>query len=319
MNSARQLHWALLPWARHSALAPHGDGWHGSIGSCLTGGGGWRWQATYAFPVKDPMQWQFGLWLITRHSALRPQVPGQGSRQCCWRQAKCSGHSALLTHSGRHEGGIPTKSRRHEHTACPLILRHWAFGPHGEGWQGSTTSRIGAGGKGRHWLKAFPVIPGGQWHMATCLCTSHMALDPHLPGQGSTHLFLTHALFQSHSVLSTHSGRHPTNGLPTNSGRQLHCPWLQTALGPQVIKEQGSLICGGSRTTGGGAWQDEKALPISPGAHWQVGLWLITVHRALKPQAPGQGSRQRCCWQARWAGQSGFMVHSGRQLGGVPK
>jgi hypothetical protein len=39
------------------------------------------------------------------------------------------------------------KPGTHEHTACPLISRHWLLGPHGDGLQGSATT--GATQKGR--------------------------------------------------------------------------------------------------------------------------------------------------------------------------
>jgi hypothetical protein len=36
----------------------------------------------------------------------------------------------------------------------------------------------------------------------------HVAREPQTPGQGSTHLFLTHALSVGHSGLIEHSGLH---------------------------------------------------------------------------------------------------------------
>lgn len=44
----------------------------------------------------------------------------------------------------------------------------------------------------------------------------------------------------------------------------------------------------------------------------------MTLQRALKPQAPGHGSRHFCAIHARSLGHSEFTVHSGRQLGGTP-
>lgn len=45
-------------------------------------------------------------------------------------------HSELTTHSGRHPGGVPMYSGKHEHTACSFTVLHWLLGPQGEGWQG---------------------------------------------------------------------------------------------------------------------------------------------------------------------------------------
>lgn len=87
-------------------------------------------------PVKPGGQLQIGLWLTTWHLALTPQVPGQGSMHFCLTQALSWAQSELTMHSGRHVGGEPTKPVRHEHTACPLISRHWLFGPQGDGWHG---------------------------------------------------------------------------------------------------------------------------------------------------------------------------------------
>lgn len=75
-------------------------------------------------PVKPDKQLHIGLWLITLHVALIPQVPGQGSAHFCFMQAWLRGHSELLTHSGLHPGGLPIKSGKQEHTACSLNSRH---------------------------------------------------------------------------------------------------------------------------------------------------------------------------------------------------
>ena len=44
----------------------------------------------------------------------------------------------------------------------------------------------------------------------------------------------------------------------------------------------------------------------------------MTLHWAPVPQEPGQGSRHFSRMQAKLLGQSGLMVHSGLQFGGVP-
>ena len=61
-----------------------------------------------------------------------------------------------------------------------------------------------------------------------------------------------------------------------------------------------------------------KGSPVYPG--WQVhtGVWLMTLHWALAPHEPGQGSRHLSCMQARLLAHSALMVHSGLQLGGAP-
>lgn len=50
----------------------------------------------------------------------------------------------------------------------------------------------------------------------------------------------------------------------------------------------------------------------------QTGEWFTTLHKALKPQEPGQGSLHLSFTHARFAGHSEFSMHSGLQLGGLP-
>ena len=56
-------------------------------------------------------------------------------------------------------------------------------------------------------------------------------------------------------------------------------------------------------------------MPIKPIGQLQTGLWWITIHCALIPHDPGQGSRQ--CWliQDRSKGQSELVRHSGLHNG----
>lgn len=61
---------------------------------------------------------QIGLWFLTRQFAFNPHTPGQGSEHFCLIQALSAAHSELITHSGRHPGGLPTNNGRHEQTAC---------------------------------------------------------------------------------------------------------------------------------------------------------------------------------------------------------
>lgn len=53
------------------------------------------------------------------------------------------------------------------------------------------------------------------------------------------------------------------------------------------------------------------------GGHVQMGLWLMTIHWAARPQVPGQGSVQRWLMQASLSAHSELTTHSGRQVGGV--
>lgn len=47
----------------------------------------------------------------------------------------------------------------------------------------------------------------------------------------------------------------------------------------------------------------------------QTGVCATTVHKALKPHEPGQGSTHVCPKQALSNGQSAFIKHSGLHLG----
>ena len=59
------------------------------------------------------------------------------------------------------------------------------FDPQGLGLQGSD---LGGGPSSKtHLSKGFPTKPGGHVHMGLCLSTTHCALIPQLPGQGSWH------------------------------------------------------------------------------------------------------------------------------------
>jgi hypothetical protein len=87
-------------------------------------------------PVKPGGQLQIGLWFITLQRAWSPHVPGQGFIHLWLLHAWFWGHSELTTHSGLHDGGLPTKLGWQEHTAWPLVTLHTLFGPHGDGSQG---------------------------------------------------------------------------------------------------------------------------------------------------------------------------------------
>lgn len=59
--------------------------------------------------------------------------------------------------------------------------------------------------------------------------------------------------------------------------------------------------------------------PSKPRRQLQIGAWLTTLHSALCPQAPMQGSTHFCRMQLLLESHSELTVHSGRQLGGEPK
>lgn len=65
------------------------------------------------------------------------------------------------------------------------------------------------------------------------MITLQIAFCPHVPGHGSTHLLLKHALSLEQSEFKTHSGRQPEYASPWNSGKQVHTPSLHCAFEPQ--------------------------------------------------------------------------------------
>lgn len=65
-------------------------------------------------------------------------------------------------------------------------------------------------------------------------------------------------------------------------------------------------------------WHLEKGSPVRPGGQLQIGLWLMTMHWALSPHVPGQGSVQRWLIQASFGAHSELTTHSGRHDGGLP-
>ena len=80
---------------------------------------------------------------MTRHSALYPQVPGQGSIHLFCEQAKVLIQSELTVHSGRQpEYGSPKYSLLQVQTQVLPRTDESALDPHGFGLQGS----LGGGG-----------------------------------------------------------------------------------------------------------------------------------------------------------------------------
>ena len=67
--------------------------------------------------------------------------------------------------------------------------------------------------------------------------------------------------------------------------------------------------------------QSLNGSPLNPVGHWQIGWWFWTLHTALGPHAPGQGSIHLSRTQALLLGHSALMEHSGQfnsiQLAGV--
>lgn len=63
---------------------------------------GISWQTTEGLPVNPAMQEHIGAWLETKHSALTPHIPGQGSLHLLFRHDRVLGQSAFKIHSGLH-------------------------------------------------------------------------------------------------------------------------------------------------------------------------------------------------------------------------
>lgn len=194
---------------------------------------------------------------------------------------------------------------------------------------------------GRHSTNALPVMRSGQLHIGMWLTTLHTAVAAQVPGQGSVHLFRIQALLRSHSKLCTHSGRHPVYGSPMNSGRQLHCPLLHSALFPhgdglhgssfsiklvnhcyntlRQHKDQNSIMTNVNKLPlGGMRLHCVNALPVKPSAQEQIDTCFMTWQLAFNPQEPGHGSLHFWLMQARLLAQSSLIVHSGLQFGGLP-
>lgn len=207
-------------------------------------------------PVYLAIQLHIGLWLVTWHFALIPQVPGHGSIHFWLTQASFKGHSLLVRHSGLHVGGLPMYPETQEQTACELISLHWLFGPQGDGLHGCV---IGGGSKNLcllsiielrisgslvilwHIVKASPLYSAKQVQVGIWFITAHSAFCPQVPGQGSLHLLPIHALFLGHSAFKIHSGLHPIYGSPWYSAKQLQTPLWHWAFGPHLVTLQGSV------------------------------------------------------------------------------
>lgn len=80
-------------------------------------------------------------------------------------------------------------------------------------------------------------------HKGTWFTTWHSEFEPQLPGHGSPHLLLIHALLDGQSVFITHSGLQLSYGFPKYPSIQEHAPALffslHIAFEPHGDGEQG--------------------------------------------------------------------------------
>lgn len=279
-------------------------------------------------PTYPDGQTQFGVWLTTLHSAIWPQIPGQGSLHFLFKQAKWFAHSLLLTHSGLQFGGDPSKSGKQEHEGELPWTLHIEFSPQGLGKQGSFGSANGFSIIGWHRMKGSPVFLEGQLQMGLWLTTWQVALTPHVPGQGSMHFWFRQARLRAHSEFVMHSGLHE-GGVPKYPGTQEHtaCPftsrhWL---LGPQGLGTHWFLGISSetkiySKVNEFQKWfvilplillQSTNAFPSNPCKQEHIGMWFMTEQTALVPQVPGQGSIHLYLLHALSWGQSLLSKHSG--------
>lgn len=92
--------------------------------------------------------------------------------------------------------------------------------------------------------KGSPVKSTVQLHIGLWLTTWHLAFTPQVPGHGSWHFWLIHALSWAQSELTAHSARHD-GGEPKYPNWHEHtaCPFitLQLLLGPQGDGSHGFL------------------------------------------------------------------------------
>lgn len=109
------------------------------------------------------------------------------------------GHSELTIHSGLQAGGVPWKDSKQAHTAALSTVLQTLFGPQGEGWQGSLGLSVCFPSILLQCVNGFPVKSDIHEQVGMWFITSHLALSPHTPGQGSRHLFLKQALSLGHS------------------------------------------------------------------------------------------------------------------------
>lgn len=78
----------------------------------------------------------------------------------------------------------------------------------------STFKRRASPFKTSHLWYGSPEYPTGHVHVGRWLTTVQIAIGPHVPGHGSWHLLRIQDLLGTQSVLTVHSGRHPSYGFP---------------------------------------------------------------------------------------------------------
>lgn len=61
-----------------------------------------------------------------------------------------------------------------------------------------------------------------------------------------------------------------------------------------------------------------KGFPVKSSGQLHIGIWFITLQMAPIPHDPKQGFLHFSRIHAILLGQSGFIVHSGLQFGGLP-
>ena len=138
--------------------------------------------------------------------------------------------------------------------------------------------------------------------------------NKNLPGHGSLHFWLIQAWVVGHSVFKTHSGLQATKGFPMyplfiHSQTAPPSKTVHSVFVPQGLGLQTSGLGGGRSSR----IHLSKGFPINPGGQVQIGLCLSTTHWALIPQLPGHGSWHWVLIQAKLAGQSSCLTHSGLQ------
>lgn len=146
------------------------------------------------------------------------------------------------------------------------------------------------------------------------------ALIPQVPGHGSTHFIRVQALFKGQSEFTTHSGRHPSYGLPKYPSKHWQEPTplcsLHIAFEPHGLGLHGFKISFGIRAIG---LHCENGSPVYPSWHIHIGEWLTTLHSVFVPQLPTHGSAHFWLRQAKLWSHSLLLMHSGLQFGGVPR
>lgn len=171
----------------------------------------------------------------------------------------------------------------------------------------------------KHCLKGSPVNPSRQVHMGEWFTTIQSAFAAHVPGHGSIHLFLIHALLLEQSELTKHSGWQPSYGFPKYPFTHRHAPApalsSHSVFGPHGDGVHGD-IC--SFTGISLKMHCTAASPINPSGHIQIGVWLTTRHSAFFPQASVHGFWHFLLIHAIWGAHSLLAIHSGRQFGGAP-